>query len=297
MRLRLTSVVGGCVCALALLLLVASRGSAEVSITVPSEIAEGAPLQYSIQGVAPAPTAAHGDSDGLLADSYQTSSGACPASAADLSYNIEGPVFVGFHPTISLPPGPFSFEEAFIPRQANPSDAEAPDETPAGLYYGCAWIVDNGTDQTLSATQVNFTVREPHFRLSLSVPKRARVVVAHGQRASAPTYTARVWAEVGGRQMDVIVQPRGVRTCPRNVVARLPEDGFEFFGSGAFNRPVRIGGPFTYKFKIGVEKSGRFLVCAAIYDPGNPIAAIGSSNGGAGDEEAATQAWVSIRRH
>jgi hypothetical protein len=281
----------------ALMMLPGASARADITVTLPDDVAEGAPVHYSIQGVAPSPSPP-ARTDGLLAASYQTNLGPCPADPADLpsfeTNYIQGPVSAGFSPTIAVAPGPFSFQQAFVPRQADPGDSEAPDEAPAGRYYGCAWLVDNGTEKPLSATQVSFAIREPHFTISLTAPRGARVVNPSAGRVRLSTYTARVSAEVGGRRLDVLVEPRGVRTCPRNVFARVPGQGFEVYGGAPFNRPVRAGGPATYRFKLGVRKPGRFLVCAGIYDPDNPIRSIASSNGGSGDEEAAAHTWVTI---
>lgn len=133
-----------------------SASAASISITAPASVGRGAPLTLRDSGVAPP----NGRS-AVYAYVQSVSDGACPAQYPE----FDAPSAWGFAKVQAPTPGaPFSY--TWKPDYSS--------EQPLGRYYACAWILTD-YQYTTAVAQAPLTLRPPILRLSVSVPRHARV--------------------------------------------------------------------------------------------------------------------------
>jgi hypothetical protein len=259
-------------------LVIAASASAAPSLgplSVTADPVEGLPIAFGVPGTTPA-----GPNQGGR-DEYSVwmtvrAAGGPPCAASAFLDDVQASrlsVFGEHWPAF----GPFDFTVDYSPA------ASVGTELPAGAYLECAWIEDTSDLESLAAAQRTFSIREPRFKLSVRAPQHAVAAgIPQRLRAVAETYTVRVrYAEAPGRLLEVAIVPR--RRCPTEVLKGTPY-GFAGGGFAGDGHPVKVGGPFDYRTKIGVLRPGRFRVCAGIYDDASQ-----------GDEEASAQTWVTVR--
>ncbi len=185
--LRIMSACLALALAVALVAATTAHGAGSLRLSASSDPVRGLPITFTLAGTPPGADAFGNSSYVLWRRIRPAGVGPC---APTVDADPQSELSLAGGPELPSVSAPFSFSWSLT----------VPDESSAGSYLFCAWLVDlQGSGETVAVAALPISVRPPRYRLALIAPNHPRV----GQRRA---FTARGSAE-GAAHLEAWLLP------------------------------------------------------------------------------------------